>query len=181
MLHMQQRFQLNDVSDRLPFFSEFELLVTAIGHYRRCYLDLVPHMQRLQAELRALAEPDSERNAAMLAQVARSLGQTMSLVETFFQAFDVSFDAIVSNAEPRTFRLLHEYLQGAYATIGVLLCGWGLRLQALSASTQRRRSPTGFARTDVIREVVCKHLDQSHADIGALRYATEFLRQAAEG
>ena len=178
VLHIQQRFRLQNVGDILPFFSEFELLATAIAHYRGCYLDLVPHMQQLHADLRALNQPEHELNAIMLAQVAHSLGEARSLIENFFQAFDTSFDAIVSSAEPDTFKCLQEYLQGAYAAIGTLLCSWGLRLQAAFAFTQQRRSLTPTSRIDMIREVICKHLNERGAGIGALSHATAFLRDA---
>jgi len=173
---------LNDVSDILPFFSDFELLVTAIGHYRRCFLDLLPHMELLDAELHALSRTTDQMTTIMLTTVAHYLSQTVIWIERFFAAFDESFDAIISSAEPQTFNQLQKNLQIGYATIGALLCGWGLRIQAVDAFMQRQRStPRAAARIGVIREFVCKRLHEGDSDFEDLNKAIGFLRKASHG
>jgi hypothetical protein len=182
VLNLQQRFRLNDVSDILPFFSDFELLVTAISHYRRCFLDLAPHMRRLEADVHTLSQPDNQLISAMLAMVSRHLSETVASIERFFQAFDASFDAIISTAEPNIFKELQENLQRAYATIGARLCGWGLRVQAMHAfMQQQRRPPSAQARIDIVRQVVCKHLNEGDLDPEDLKDAVAFLRRARHG
>jgi hypothetical protein len=177
---LQQRFRLNDVGELLGFFGDFELLVTAIGYYRQNFLDLAPHMQRLEMDARALSPPDNRLISDMLATVSDHLCQTLTWIEKFFNAFDASFDDIVSSAEPQTFKQLQEKLQGAYRTIGARLCAWGLRLQAMHAIAQRQhRPPKNLAQIDMIREVVCRHLIQSDLGCEEIDDAIDFLRQAA--
>jgi len=174
--NIQQRFRLNDVSDILPFLSDFELLVTAIGYYRQGFLDLVPYMRNLETEVRSLSPPDNQMISTMLAAVGHHLGQATNWVERFFQAFDGSFDNILSTAEPQTFKQLQENLQSAYATIGALLCAWGLRIQALNAVVhQQRTPPRPAARIDMIRELVCKHLTDDDFKPEDLRGPVDFL------
>jgi hypothetical protein len=161
LLDIQRRFRLNDISDLIPFFSDFELLVTAIGHYRRCFLDLLPHthMQLLDAEIHTLSRATDQTTSTMLTTVSHDLGQTVMWIERFFAAFDESFDTIISSAEPQTFNQLQKNLQRGYAATGALLCGWGLRIQAVDAFMQRQRpTPRAAARIEVVREFVCKHL-----------------------
>jgi hypothetical protein len=177
ILNIQQRFQLNDVSDILPFLSDFELLVTAMGYYRQGFVDLVPYMRNLESEVQALSPPDSQMISAMLASVGHHLSQAVIWIERFFQAFDASFDDILSTAQPQTFKQLQENLQRAYGTIGALLCAWGLRIQALHAFThQQRTPPRPAARIDMIREVVCKHLTGDDFKPEDLGETIDFLR-----
>jgi hypothetical protein len=177
---LQQRFRLNDVGELLGFFGDFELLVTAIGYYRQNFLDLAPHMQRLEMDARALSPPDNRLISDMLATVSDHLCQTLTWIEKFFNAFDASFDDIVSSAEAQTFKQLQEKLQSAYRTIGARLCAWGLRLQAMHAIAQRQhRPPKNLAQIDMIREVVCRHLIQSDLACEEIDDAIDFLRQAA--
>jgi hypothetical protein len=181
IVYLQERFQLRDVADILPFFSDFELLVTAIAYYRQNFVGLVPHMRRLEADIRALSKQQhNQLNLNMLARVSRHLSQTAILIERFFQAFDASFDNILSAAEPNTFKQLQENLQKAYATIGRLLCGWGLRLQAVQVFTERQRQlASEVTRINMIRELVCKHLREDELHPQDLDDAIGFLRQAA--
>jgi hypothetical protein len=177
---LQDRFRLNDVGELLRFFGDFELLVTAIGYYRQNFLDLAPHMQRLDMDVRALSPPDIPLISAMLAMVSNHLHHTVTWIEKFFNAFDASFDDILSSAEPQTFKELQEKLQGTYRTIGARLCGWGLRIQAVHAFTQRQNGPVrNLAQIDMIREVVCKHLNPSDLDGDEIDAAIHFLRQAS--
>jgi hypothetical protein len=177
---LQQRFRLNNIGELLCFFGDFELLVTAIGYYRQNFLDLAPHMRRLDMDVRALPAADNPLISAMLAMVSDHLHQTMTWIERFFSAFDASFDDILSSAEPQTFKQLQEKLQSTYRTIGARLCAWGLRLQALHASSQRRRRPVGsLAQIDLIREVICKHLDRRDLDSHEIDEAIHFLRKAS--
>ena len=174
--NIQQRFRLSDVSDILPFLSDFELLVTAIGYYRQGFLDLLPHMRSLETEVQSLSPPDNQLISAMLASVSHHLSRAVSWIERFFQAFDASFDNILTTAEPQTFKQLQENLQSAYATIGALLCAWGLRIQALNAFVhQQRMPPRPAARIDMIREVVCKHLTDDDFKPEDLAGPIEFL------
>jgi hypothetical protein len=171
---LQHRFRLNDIGELLRFFGDFELLVTAIGYYRQNFLDLAPHMQRLDMEVRALS------HSPMLATVSDHLHHTVTWIEKFFNAFDASFDDILSSAEPPTFKQLQEKLQGTYRTIGARLCAWGLRIQAMHAFTQRQSGPVrNLAQIDMIREVVCKHLNPSDLDGDEIDEAIHFLRQAS--
>jgi len=181
IIYLQQRFQLGDVTDILPFFSDFELLVTAIAYYRQNFLALVPHMRRLEADIPALSQQQQNPLIlTMLARVGRHLRQTALWIELFFQTFDASFDDILSGAEPQTFKALQESLQKAYAAIGRLLCGWGLRLQAMQAGTERKRQPPSeVTRINMIRELVCKHLNEDELRPRDLDDAIGFLRQAA--
>jgi hypothetical protein len=179
LVDIQRRFQLNDISDLIPFLSDFELLVTAIGHYRRCFLDLLPKLELQDAELYTLTLATDPMTSTMLTTVSRYLGQTVILIEKFFVTFDESFDKIVSSAEPQTFNQLQENLQKGYAAIGALLCGWGIRIQAVDEFTQRqRRIPRAAARIGAIREFVCKHLHDGSSDFEDLNKAIDFLHRA---
>jgi hypothetical protein len=178
--HLQQRFRLNDIGELLRFFGDFELLVTAIGYYRQNFLDLAPHMRRLDMDVRALSPPDIPLISTMLATVSDHLDQTVTWIEKFFNAFDASFDDILSTAEPQTFKQLQEKLQGTYRVIGGRLCAWGLRLQAMHAATQRQSGPMrNLAQIDLIREVVCKHLHPTDLDGAEIDEAIHFLRRAS--
>jgi hypothetical protein len=182
LVDIQQRFQLHDITDLIPFFSDFELLVTAIGHYRRCFLDLLPHMEALDTELRTLSRATDQMTTAMLTSVSRFLRETVDWIQRFFTAFDESFDKIIASAEPQTFNHLQENLQIGYAAIGALLCGWGLRIQAVDAFMQRQRpAPRAAARIGVIREFVCKHLHEGSSDFANLENAIDFLLDASHG
>jgi hypothetical protein len=127
IVHLQQRFQLKDVGDLLRFFGDFELLVTAIGYYRRSFAGLAPHMRQLDVNVRALSPPDDRMTATatMLATVSAHLNHAVTKIEQSFDSFDASFDDILSSAQPQTFKRLQESLQRAYGRIGALLCGWG--------------------------------------------------------
>jgi len=180
VVHLQQRFQLKDVGDLLRFFGDFELLVTAIGYYRRSFAGLVPHMRQLDVNVRALSPPDDQMTATMLATVSAHLNHAVTKIEQFFDSFDASFDDILSSAEPQTFKRLQENLQRAYGRVGALLCGWGLRLQAVEAFMRRQRMPPkAQAQIDMIREVVCRHLDQSDLNFTEIDDAIRFLREAS--
>jgi hypothetical protein len=178
VLHLQQRFRLKDVGALLRFFGDFVLLVTAIGHYRQTFLELAPHMQRLDMDVRALSPPDMPVISAMLATISDHLGRTLTEIEKFFSAFDASFDDILASAKPHTFKELQEKLQATYSVIGGRLCAWGLRLQALHALRQRRRRPKGsLEKIDTIREVVCKHLNQRELSSDKIDEAIRFMRK----
>jgi hypothetical protein len=154
--------------------------VTAIGYYRQNFLDLAPHMRRLDMDVRALVPSDNQLISAMLDSVSEHIHQTLSSIERFFNAFDASFDDILSSAEPQTFTQLQEKLQSTYRTIGARLCAWGLRLQAMHEATQRRHRPPGhLAQIDMIREVICKHLNRSDLDPHEIDEAIRFLRRAS--
>jgi hypothetical protein len=179
IVRLQEQFRLPTVADILPFLSEFELFVTAIGHYRQNFLALVPHMQRLEKTIQDLSQPDNQMISRMLDRLSRHLGQTMSSIERFFDAFDSSFDGILATAVPETFKQLQESLQRAYATIGRLLCAWGLRLQALQNSADRQRRPLNHAaQLDIIRELICKQLNDDDLHPRDLQDAIAFLKQA---
>jgi hypothetical protein len=182
LLDIQRRFQLRDISGLIPFFSDFELLVTAIGHYRRCFLGLLPHMRLLDGDTHSLSRTADQTTTAMLTAVSRYLGQTVTWIERFFVVFDESFDKIIASAEPQTFKRLQENLQRGYAAIGALLCGWGLRIQAVDEFLQRQnRNPRAAVRIAAIREFVCKHLHEGSPDFDDLNKAIGFLREASHG
>ena len=153
-----------DVRDIPKFLEDFSDIYLSLAYFQEYVDDLTPKVIDMVEELKALEDnwqlAKDTHVMATVQQIQGDLNDLLTSVTGRFEAFRQHSDRMWENITAAKFRMVKEHVIGSQRTVGGVLCGLGIKLNAWKSRFPKKHAGGPIARSEMLFQEIMPGLDR---------------------
>jgi hypothetical protein len=155
------------ISEIPKFLEDFSDIYLSLAYFQEYVDDLTPKIIDMLEELKALESnwqlAKDAHVMAMVRQIEGDLNDLLTSVTGRFEAFRQHSDRMWENITAAKFRMVKEHVISSQQTVGGVLCGLGIKLNAWKSRFPKKHAGGPIARAEMLFQEILPGLDKLQA------------------